>query len=244
MLRFIAGLVISLIFVASANAQSMFLSVSSDDFQITNVFSDIDTFAIDIEIDSPLASGNYVNPDIVSVNYSVSGSLVAGTPSGFPSFALQRDMTGAEFYAQGSSLSFEISPNAVLDDGVQAAELVGGGTVLTFNGREIGNGRFHPALFELDADGTGRIQNSDNVIVESPLQQVTFGEEYITDLIFDPGNATLITGAQTGSGPKTKGGGSISLTGIGSLILLSLFAAMYARRRRTRVIEISSGNPG
>jgi hypothetical protein len=76
------------------------------------------------------------------------------------------------------------------------------------------------------------------------LQQVTFGEEYITDLTFDPGNATLITGAQTGSGSITKGGGSISLTGIGSLILLSLIPAMYPRRRRTRVIEISSGNPG
>ena len=233
MLRFIVGLATSLILVASANAQSMFLSISSDDFQITNVFSDIDTFAIDIEIDSPMAAGNYVNPDIISVSYSVSGDLVAGTPSGFPSFALQRDMDGAEFYAQGSSLSFEISPNAVLDDGIQAAELVGINTILMFNGREVGNGRFHPALFELDANGTGRIQNSDNVITEVPLQQVLFGEEYITDLAFDPGNATLITEANNDPPAKPNGGGALSPVGIGALIILLLSTAVNVKRKRT-----------
>lgn len=240
MLRFIAGLLISLILANSVNAQSMLLSVSSDDFQITNVFSDIDTFAIDIEINSPMATGNYVNPDIVSVSYSVSGDLVAGTPSGFPSFALQRDMDGAEFYAQGSSLSFEISPNAVLDDGVQAAELVGIDTVLTFNGREVGNGRFHPALFELDANGSGRIQNSDNVITEVPLQQVSFGEEYVTDLAFDPGNTTLITEANNDPPAKSNGGGALSPVGIGALTILLLSTAVRSMRKRTGTKSDSS----
>ena len=108
--RLISILLLALAAYAPAHAQTMFLTVSSDDFQVANVFSNVDTFNIVIEIDAPLAPGNYVNPDIVDVVYSVSGDLVAGTPSGFPSFALQRNMTGDEFYAQGSSLSFEIGP--------------------------------------------------------------------------------------------------------------------------------------
>lgn len=233
MLRLIITLIIGLTVVSSADAQSMFLSVSSDDYQVTNVFSDVDTFAIDIEISSPLAPGNYVNPDIVGITYSVSGTLVPGTPSGFPSFALQRDLTGVEFYAQGSSLSFEIGPNAVLSDGVQAVELIGNGIVFAFDGREIGNGRFHPALLELNADGSGRIQNSDNIVVEVPLQQVDFGAEYVTDLVFDPGNTTLITGTLPSPNPVPGGGGggATSLSGIGTLFLLSLFAAMNRKRR-------------
>jgi hypothetical protein len=234
MLRLISILILTLASFTSANAQTMFLAVSSDDFQVTNVFSDVDIFDIVIEIDAPLAPGNYVNPDIVGVDYSVTGVLVAGTPSGFPSFALQRSMTGTEFYAQGSSLSFEISPNAVLSDGVQAIELVGSTVVLTFNGREVGNGRFHPALLELNADGTGRIQNSDNVIVESPLQQVNFGDEYITDLMFDPGNTTLIVASVPTPTPvpvPSSGGGASSIPEVLALFGLTLLALALKRRR-------------
>ncbi len=155
---------------------------------------------------------------------------MAGTPSGFPAFALQRDLTGAEFYAQGSSLNFEISPTAILTDGVQIAELVGNGVVLTYNAREVGNGRFHPALLELNADGTGRIQNSDNVIVENPLQQIDFGDEYINDLMFDPGNTTLITGFV----PSVRGGGGGVLS-LGELTLLALFGiVLVAQPSRIR----------
>lgn len=222
MLRFIPILIAGVVVGSPVNGQTMFLSVSSDDFQITNVFSDVDTFAIDIEINSPLAAGIYVNPDIVSVSYSVSGTLAPGTPSGFTSFALQRDMTGTEFYAQGSSLSFEIAGNAVLDDGIQAVELAGNGVVLTFNGREVGNGRFHPALLELNMNGTGRIQNSDNITVEVPLQQVDFGSEYITDLVFDAGNTTLLTGTLA---KKKSGGGATSLLDLWFLLALSAFVA-------------------
>lgn len=233
MLRLVVNIVIGLTLFSTANAQNMFLDISSDDFQVTTVFSDVDTFRIAIEIDSPYAAGQYINPDIVSVSYAVSGTLVAGTPSGFPSFALQRDMTGTEFYAQGSSLSFDIRPTAVLSDGVQAAELVGGALIFTFNGREIGNGRFHPALLELDMNGTGRIQNSNNVIVEVPLQEVDFGEEYITDLMFDPGNTTLLTGTPVAPPPVPVGGsGAVSLLGIG---LLSLLAVLMRRRRGIQI---------
>lgn len=236
MLRYITILVIGLSVVSSANAQTTFLSVSSDDYQVTNVFSDVDTFRIDIEINSPLAPGVYINPDIVNVTYSVTGVLVPGTPSGFPSFALQRDVTGTEFYAQGSSLNFEISPNAVLGDGVQVAELVGSSVVFTFNGREIDNGRFHPALLELNANGTGRIQNSDNIVVEDPLQQVAFGAEYITDLVFDPNSTTVISGTLPSPDPIPGSGGSgaTSLLDLGMLVLLSLFAAIIRIHRGAR----------
>ena len=232
MLRLVVSIVIGLTLFSTANAQNMILSVSSNDFQVTPVFSDVDTFGINIEIDGPLATGQYINPDIVSVSYGVSGTLVAGTPSGFPAFALQRDMTGTEFYAQGSSLSFNIMPTAVLSDGVQAAELVGGTLIFTFNGREIGNGRFHPALLELNMDGTGRIQNSNNVVVEVPLQEVNFGDEYITDLIFDPGNTTLLTGTPVAPPPVPVGGsGPLSFSGLATLSLLLVVRAMRRRRR-------------
>lgn len=210
-----------------ANSQSMNLSISDADFQVTTVFNEVGTFDFAIEFNSPLARGVFTNPDIVSVEYSVSGTLVDPTPSGFPAFALQRTMTGAEFYAQGSSISFEIASNAVLSDGIQIGELVGNGIVFTFNGREVGNGRYHPALFELDANGTGQIQNSNNIIVENPLEEVDFGDEYITTLVFDPGNTTIITGTKK----KKKGGGPITPLSIAALLML--VSLTYRRRIRS-----------
>lgn len=224
MLRTCLYLILSLTAFSSANAQTMLLSISSDDYQITNVFSNVSTFSIDIEINVPLAAGVYINPEIISVDYSVSGSLTPGTPSGFPSFALRRIITGTEFYAQGSSLSFEIGLGAALVDGVQIAELIGNDIVLTFNGRENGNGRYHPALLELDIDGTGRIQNSDNIIVEDPLDQVDFGAEYITDLMFDAGNTTVITAMPIVPPPSSGGGGASSWLAILSLLLITMLS--------------------
>ena len=186
-----------MLLLASGNAltQTMTLATSSSDYQITNVFSDVDFFDIEIVIDTPLAPGLYVDPPLVSVTYQVTGTLEPGTPSGFTAFDLQRDISGADFYAQGSSLSFEIAQSAVLDDGVQVAELVGNGVVLTFNAREVDNGRFHPTLLELDIAGTGRMQNSNNVPSLNPLVEVDFGEEYINDLVFDAGNTTWYVGS-------------------------------------------------
>ncbi|MGI9271572.1 MAG: hypothetical protein ACR2QT_07350 [Woeseiaceae bacterium] len=215
----IITLFIALTFSSTLHGQTMNLSISDADFQVTTVFNEVGTFDIAIEFNSVLERGVYNNPDIVSVEYSVSGTLVDPTPSGFPGFALQRTMTGAEFYAQGSSINFEIASNAVLSDGVQVGELAGNGIVFTFNGREIGNGRFHPALFELNANGTGQIQNSNNIIVENPLQEVDFGDEYVTTLIFDPGNTTIITGVPL----KKNKGGAISPLSIVALLLLWVF---------------------
>ena len=235
MFRTSLAVLIALLAVAEADAQTMILSTSSSDYQVTPAFSSVDTFSIHVEIDAAMAPGVYVDPPIINVTYQVTGTLVAGTPSGFPAFDLQRDITGAEFYAQGSSLQFEIAPNAVLSDGVQAAELAGGGTVLTYNAREVDNGRFHPALLELDMNGTGRIQNSDNVPALNPLLEVAFGAEYITDLVFDPGNMTLIVDPNAAP-PQKSGGGSNSPWTITVLVLLSLLARTL--RRRAHAIQI------
>ncbi len=229
MLRNLAVTLLLSLSSALAFGQTMTLSIDSSDLQVTPVFSDVDFFTIDIEIDAPLAAGVYTDPEIIRVTYQVTGDLVAGTPSGFAAFDLQRSITGDEFYAQGSSLSFEISQNAVLGDGVQVAELVGAGTVLTFNGREVDNGRFHPALLELDADGSGRIQNSNNVPTLVPLLEVAFGAEYITDLAFDAGNTTVLR--RTPEGTLSGGGDGSSL---GWLSLLSLLGGIACRRARTR----------
>ena len=231
MLRSILAVFMGLSAITVANSQTMLLSTSSRDYQVTNVFSNVDFFAIDIEIDAPLRPGVYVDPEIINVTYQVTGELEPGTPSDFPVFDLMRDMTGAEFYAQGSSLSFEISQSAVLSDGVQAAELVGNSVVLTFNGREVDNGRFHPALLELNANGTGRIQNSNNVPTQNPLVEVDFGSEYINDLVYDPGNTDLITEIPA---PVVDdgGGSSISAAGFGLLILSAVFARLRTARRR------------
>lgn len=48
-----------------AYAQTMRLSTSNTDYQITNVVSDVDTFDFIIEIDAPLAPGLYDNPAII-----------------------------------------------------------------------------------------------------------------------------------------------------------------------------------
>jgi len=217
---------------SGAFAQNMVLTTANGDFQITNTFSDVGIFNIRIEIAAPLTAGAYNNPDIVDVTYQVMGNLVPGTPSGFPAFNLQRSMSGTEVYAQGSSLNFEISPTAVLTDGVQVAELVGAGVVLTFNGREIDNGRFHPALFELNADGTGRIQNSNNIHTLDPLNEVDFGEEYITDLMFDPGNTTVITGMVVLPPCCSSDGGSGSISAVE---LFVMFALLFFCRIRGKI---------
>ena len=157
----------------------------------TNVFNVIRNFEFVIEVDAPLAAGmSYSDPALVGVFYNVYGVLDEPTPSGFPAFNLLRTIGGAEFYAQGSSFDFSINASADLSDGLQVAEL----DSFTFNGREIGTGRFHPALVVLHNDGTGSLQNSNNVPVDQPPPDgvtVDFGEEYIVTLSFDPATLTI-----------------------------------------------------
>lgn len=203
-----------------AKAETMMLSTTSEQYNVTPIFSDVNNFTINIEIDAPLAAGIYDNPPIISVVYQVLGELAIGTPSEFPAFDLQRSITGAEFYAQGSSLYFEISESADLTDGIQADELLGGVEIFTFNAREIDNGRFHPAIFVLNQDSTGRIQNSNNIPMLDPLLEVDFGSEYITDLSFSASNLTLITQN------SKNGGGSVSLNFLYCLFSLMLFSTI------------------
>ncbi|MEL7312874.1 MAG: GlyGly-CTERM sorting domain-containing protein [Pseudomonadota bacterium] len=199
------------------------------------VFNDVTEFQIRIEFVDPIAVGVYNNPDLVQVQYSVAGTLTNTTPSGFPAFALERTITGAEFYAQGSSLQFEVAATAFLDDGVQASELVGTGSdvVFRFDGREVNNGRFHPALLELRADGTGRIQNSNNLPDETDPPGVAFGEEYITDFTYIPAEFSVLTVTPVipvdPNAPPSQGFGSGGgAIGFGALLVL---IGLYRRRR-------------
>lgn len=173
--------------------QTFTIAFSDNDFETTPIFSEVEEFSFSIVVDVPLASGRFINPPLQSVDYQVRGDLIAGTPSGFPAFNLERRITGEEFYQQGSSLEFEIASTANLEDGLQVSELeVINDSVFVFNGREIDTGRFHPPLLALNADGTGNIQNSNNIPSLEPLQEADFGAEYITDLNFDPNQVTLV----------------------------------------------------
>lgn len=172
------------------------LRFTNEDFGTSTVFNNTQQFSFEIRIDDTLRTGVYSNPTLIDVNYTVRGNLPQSTPSGFAAFLLQRDITGADFYNQGSSLNFEVASDADLSDGLQFSELVSGSPAFVLNAREVGTGRYHPPLIELNSDGTGRIQNSNNQGGVNPgnnqVVDVTFGEEYITDLTFTPENFTLI----------------------------------------------------
>lgn len=176
-------------------AQAAVISFSAEDFGITPAFSDVQAFSFTIDLATPLAVGVFEDPVINSIEYSVSGTLTAGTASGFPGFNLERTISGTEFYAQGSSLSFAIGASADLSDGLQVSELVGSDPVFVFNGREVDTGRYHPALLQLNSDGTGSISNSNNTGGTNPssgnVVNVGIGDEYVTDLTFDPTQLTL-----------------------------------------------------
>jgi hypothetical protein len=177
-----------------SSAQAFVISFEASDFGLAPVFSNVQTFAFSIDIAGPLTAGTtYSKADVNSVDYNVFGAL-GTTPSGFPAFNLVRSITGVDFDAQGSSLSFTVAVGANLTDGLQVSDLVGD---FIFDGREVDTGRYHPALVELRSDGTGRIQNSNNFgdTVLNPssneLVNVNFGEEYITDLTFNASTLTL-----------------------------------------------------
>ena len=181
--------------LAPALSRADLLTFQASDFGLSPTFSDVKTFAFSIDFAVPVSAGSsYSNPKLTRVDYNVSGTL-DGTPSGFPAFNLVRAILGAEFYSQGSSMAFEIDITADLSDGLQVSELVGTGIVFEFNGREVGTGRYHPAIVQLNADGTGSIRNSNNTGGINPSTElevdVDFGEEYITELTFTPSTLTL-----------------------------------------------------
>ena len=211
---------------------NIFLRTGDYDYQLTKIHSDLSFFAINVEFSAPLTSGAYDNPDVISISLWVRGNLAPGTPSGFTDFDHPWQFSGTDFYSRGGSLRFEISNDADLSDGIQVSELVGDGVVLTVDGREIDYGSYHPAIFELRADGTGRIQNSNNIVTLDPLIEVDFGEEYITDLRFNPETTTIFTSVRT---PDVEGRRSGSGS-IGALELTVMLALMLMTLYRTRRI--------
>ena len=200
-----------------AFAQAAVITFSDVDFGKTPIFSNVQTFSFTIDIDAPLAAGVFNNPSLNSVEYNVSGVLASGTPSGFPAFNLVRAITGADFYAQGSSLNFEIAASADLSNGLQVSELVGS---FVFNGREVDTGRYHPALFQLNSDGTGSIRNSNNMGENTlnpstgELVDVDFGDEYITNLTFDPNQLTISAAVPVPAALWLFGSGLLGLVGM------------------------------
>jgi hypothetical protein len=200
--------------------QAAAITFSDGEFGKTPIFNNVQTFSFTIDITGPLTVGlSYNNPSLNKVVYSVSGSLLPdGSPSGFPGFNLERNISGADFYAQGSSLNFEIAASADLSNGLQMSELVGSDSVFVFNGREVDTGRYHPALFQLNSDGTGSIQNSNNTGGINPSSgkevNVNFGEEYITNLTFDPSQLTIAAAVPIPAAVWLFGSGLLVLVGI------------------------------
>ena len=93
-------------------------------------------------------------------------------------------------------MRFEIGAGADFSDGLQFSELVGGSEpIFVLNAREVDTGRYHPPIVELRADGTGRMQNSNNFGGINPstemMVDVDFGQEYISNLAFTPANFTM-----------------------------------------------------
>ena len=185
----------SLVLISTSSAT--LIQVQSDDFTSTPQFSSVRIFDFAIEIAGQLRPGvTYNNPALIGIDYQVRGPLAAGTPSGFSAFNLQRPeagqtpLTGAEFYGQGSSLIFTLSAAADLSDGFQVTDLEPG-TSFVFDGREVNTGRYHPTTFTLNRNGTGIILNSNNSGGVNPQTgrevNVQQGDEFITQLSFDPG---------------------------------------------------------
>ncbi|MGJ8642395.1 MAG: PEP-CTERM sorting domain-containing protein [Luteolibacter sp.] len=209
----------------SSSAQAVWIiQFSENDFSVSNTYNNLQTFNVEIRIAGDLTTGIFNNPALVGVDYTVSGILPNATPSGFPGFVLNRpegvgSFLGNEFYNQGSSLNFEIASNANLSDGLQFSELVGGANAFVFYGREVGTGRYHPPIIELNGDGSGLIENSNNFGGINPATNqevdVARGEEYSSTLAFDPMTFTI------GSVPEPS-----------SLTFLSLGVWALFRRRR------------
>ena len=248
--------------VLPVQAMAFTLQFGDEDFIQTPIAGDVQSFRFTVDIDAALEPGTYQNPPLVQIDYRVGGEPIAGSPSGFPAFALERSISGADFYQAGNELTFEIADTAVLSDGVQAAELIGTTIILSFNAREEGTGRFHPALVELRTDGTGQLLNSDNVPDSNDPEGIPFGSEYITDLAFDSGNLTLFVADDTVqpdpggvdssdgedmqpivdelSSPATPSGGSSS--GATGIVVLLMLAMSFYRRKVSLFAKVIENN--
>lgn len=193
------------VFANCARADFM-LSFDHTDFVINPVYNDVLEFNFDIDIDAPLVAGmSYIDPNLNGVDYRILGDVsISPTPSGFNSnFQLLRSLPGNALYAQSddATLQFSVDAGADLSDGLQISELGASGLVFLLNAREVNQnpGRYHPPIFTLEADGTGRLVNAANVSTfpnPDPPQgsglivNVEIAEEYDVNLAFDP-NLTI-----------------------------------------------------
>jgi len=200
----LAALAIGIASLAPRPAAAFRIELASSQFsERTNVFSGVTSFTIAIDVVGGLRTGSFEDPELGDIEFLVRGSLDPSTPARmanplFTSFAVDdlAALRGQEFYDLGNSLSFEIAQSADLSDGVQVSELVGMGLVFEFDGRELGTGRYHPPILQLFGDGTGSIRNSNNTGGINPFTGVEvnaeIGDEYITELGFDPAGFTLV----------------------------------------------------
>lgn len=215
-------------FVSANVAQADFTIRFSDaNFGVTPVFNDVVDFEFDIVMSGDVTAGmTYTQADVVGVDYTIFGLLPDPTPSGVPNFFLDRSLTGQQFRGQGGTMFFEISAGADLSDGLQFDELTGLGGPLnntfSFDAREVNTGAYQPPIVSLDANGMGIVQNSDNFGGINPktgmMVDVDYGEEYITNVTFDPATFSLV---------------AVPVPEPGSAAVIALaFAGIVARRRR------------
>jgi hypothetical protein len=207
----LAFLLATTLFGCQTTKADILISFSDADFASTDTFNIISQFNFNFRLDEDLVAGGvYNDPNIKSLDYFVRGDLrPQGSPSGFPGFALSRSMDGSEFYnlSPESSFSFSVSSTADLSDGLQLSELVdlGGGEILRLNAREFDQnpGRYHPPIFTLKNDGTGVLWNANNKSQfinpgSGRLVDVAKGEEYISDLTFNPSAVTFASVPEPG----------------------------------------------
>ena len=235
MCKFALTTVSLLLFLVTSPARADFtLSFSSNDIGVSSVFNNVTFFSFDIVVGGTITPGaTFSNPNLVSVDYRINGSLPQSTPSGFPAFQLVRSINGADFYnlSPEAELEFSVSSTADLSDGLQMNELDGSGTVFSFNAREFNQnpGRYHPPIFTLDDIGVGRLVNANNQstfpnpdppVGSGQLVDVEIADEYDVMLSFSP-NLTIATSAV----PEPSSG---------ALLLGAFGAASVVRRRRPR----------
>ncbi|MFK7894396.1 MAG: PEP-CTERM sorting domain-containing protein [Myxococcota bacterium] len=191
----------SFVAFATPAAAAFTINLSSADFDHAHpIFSDVTNFSISIEMDGDLETGqSYDNASVLSVQYSVNGTLEPGTPSGFSAFALNRTpggegvISGDEWRSQGSSVLFETAETANLLDGLQVGDLVPGfaNSVLRIDAREFERedvSRYHPPFLVLRANGSLLLKSSNNSSGDSgsinpqtgESVDLQYGEEYIT----------------------------------------------------------------
>jgi len=212
---FLLAVAVAIAHVTVATQATAFqLLLSNTDFGAAPVFSNVQNFSFQIDLAGPLVAGGvYDNTSITQVQYLVRGNLSSNpsTPSGFPAFRLDRFPSGegpisaADWISQGSSIAFEIAASANLSNGLQLSELVpgAGGLLFELDAREferLDRARYHPPLLQLFENSTGVLQNSNNSSGSTGTTNpgtgltvdVDFGDEYITNLSFDPNAITLV----------------------------------------------------